>query len=90
MDKFRLKKSVVYRKEEDGALIYDNETGNMLPLNETAAAMCELLFVDFKSGEECVEEIGKRWRVKDEERVKRDMERFVVGMNKLKFVEPAD
>ena len=90
MEKFRLKESVVYRKEEDGALIYDHESGNIKPLNETAAAMCELLFMDFRSKEDTLAEIKKRWCVADEDLVRRDIDDFIAGMSKLGFIVSAE
>jgi hypothetical protein len=89
MDKYKLKESIVYRKEDDGALIYDHESGNMKPLNETAAAMCELLFIDLKSKEEALAEMKKLWRVTDEDLVRRDIDDFIAGMKKLNFITPA-
>ncbi|MCF8079082.1 MAG: PqqD family protein [Desulfobacterales bacterium] len=86
MEKFQLKESVVYRREEDGALIYDHESGNIKPLNQTAAAMCELLFMDFRSKEDTLGEIKKRWRVSDEDLVRRDIDDFIAGMKKLDFI----
>jgi hypothetical protein len=89
MEKFKLKESVVYRKEEDGALIYDHESGNMKPLNGTAAAMCELLFMESRSKEEVLTEIKNRWRVTDEDIVRKDIEDFISGMKQLQFIIPS-
>lgn len=90
MMKYKLKASVVYRKEDDGALIYDHESGNMKPLNETAAAMCELMFMDLKSKEETLSAIKKVWRVANDDLVRRDIDEFIEGMQKLGFIVPAD
>jgi hypothetical protein len=90
MEKYKLKDSIVYRKEEDGALIYDHESGAMRPLNETAADMCELLFMNLKSREETLAEMKKRWRVADEDLVRRDMDNFIQGMKKLGFIAPVE
>lgn len=89
MEKFKLKESVVYRKEEDGALIYDHESGNMKPLNGTAAAMCELLFMESRSKEEVITEIKNRWRVTDEDIVRKDIDDFISGMKHLQFIIPS-
>ena len=52
MIQFVLRNDVVYRKEADGALIYDHSTGRVIPLNATAAFMCESLFMEHKDVEE--------------------------------------
>jgi hypothetical protein len=90
MGKYKLKESIVYRKEDEGALIYDHENGNMKPLNETAAAMCELMFMELKSKEDTLSAIKKLWRVSDEDLVKRDIDEFIEGMKKLGFIIPVD
>ena len=90
MMKYKLKPSVVYRKEDDGALIYDHESGNMKPLNETAAAMCEIMFMELKSKEDTLSAIKKVWRVTDEDLVRRDIDEFIEGMKKLSFIVPVD
>ena len=90
MEKLKLKEGVVFRKEEDGALVYDHETSMVKPFNDTAAAMCELLFIEFKSKEEVLEEIKKRWRVRDEALVRKDIDAFIVGMKKLNLLAPRE
>ncbi len=90
MGKYKLKESIVYRKEDDGALIYDHDSGNMKPLNETAAAMCELMFVELESKEDTISAIKKLWRVTDEDLVKRDIDEFIEGMKRLGFIVPVD
>ena len=87
MAHYRLRDGVVYRKEDDGALIYDHATGRVTPLNATAAMMCELLFFEQKGIEEVLDGIRTRWRVTDEEQVKSDTESFVIGMKKLNLIE---
>lgn len=90
MMKYKLKSSVVYRKEEDGALIYDHESGNMKPLNEIAAAMCELMFMEFKSKEDTLSVIKSKWRVSDDDLVRHDIDEFIAGMKKFGFIVPAE
>jgi hypothetical protein len=90
MGKYKLKESIVYREEDDGALIYDHESGNIKPLNGTAAAMCKLLFMDCKAKEDALAEIKKLWRVTDESLVKRDMDDFIEGMKRLNFIVPVE
>jgi hypothetical protein len=90
MEKYKLKDSIVFRIEEDGALIYDHETGNMKPLNEMATAMCELLFMEGKSKEVVLHEIKQRWRVTDEALVRDDIDEFIGGMKKFHFIMPVD
>ncbi len=90
MEKFKLKEGVVFRKEEDGALLYDHETSMFKPFNATAAAMCEMLFIEFKSKDEVLEEIKKQWRVKDEAVVKKDIDGFIAGMKNLNLITPRE
>ncbi len=90
MGRYALRKDLVYRKEADGALIYDHSTGRVIPLNGTAAFMCDSLLVEHNAVEEVLEGIKKRWRVSDEELVKSDIEKFLIGMKNLNLVEEVE
>jgi len=90
MSRYALRKDLVYRKEADGALIYDHSTGRVIPLNGTAAFMCDSLLVEHNAVEEVLEGIKKRWRVSDEELVKSDIEKFLIGMKNLNLVEEVE
>lgn len=87
MIRYALRKDVVFRREADGALLYDHATGGVTPLNGTAAFMCESLFVEGKEQAEVLAGIKARWKVSDEERVKSDMEKFVAGMKMRDLIE---
>jgi len=87
MIKHVLRSDVVFRKEADGAMIYDHSTGRIIPLNATAAFMCESLFIEHKNAEELLNGIKARWRVSDEELVRCDIENFITGMKNLNLIE---
>jgi hypothetical protein len=87
MIQYVLRNDVVFRKETDGALIYDHSTGRVIPLNATAAFMCESLLIERKSEEELLDLIKMRWRVSDEQLVRRDIEKFLTGMKNLNLIE---
>ncbi|MEN6439005.1 MAG: PqqD family peptide modification chaperone [Syntrophobacter sp.] len=87
MSCYALRKDVVYRKEADGALIYDHSTGRVIPLNGTAAFMCDSLLIEHHGVEEVLNGIKKRWRVSDEELVRSDIEKFLIGMKNLNLIE---
>lgn len=90
MSRYALRKDLVYRKEADGALIYDHSTGRVIPLNGTAAFMCDSLLIEHNGVEEVLEGIKKKWRVSDEELVKSDIEKFLTGMKNLNLVEEVE
>lgn len=87
MTNFVLGDSVVYRKEADGALIYNHATGIVTPLNATAAYLCESLFINREDPEKALAGIKVHWRVTDEEAVKSDIARFIIGMKQLGLIE---
>lgn len=87
MVRYALRKDVVFRKETDGALVYDHATGRVTPLNGTAAFMCEAIFIRQESLDEVLAGIRARWKVSDAERVKSDVEKFVAGMKMRNLVE---
>ncbi|MHC1696894.1 MAG: PqqD family protein [Geobacteraceae bacterium] len=87
MIKYLLRDCVVYRVEADGALIYNHETGDVTPLNATAAYMCEALFINGNDTESVLAEIQKRWNVLDEDTVRSDIEKFIIGMQQLGLIE---
>ncbi len=87
MGKYVLREGVVYRKEADGALIYHHSTGDVTPLNATAAYMCEALFLEQQEPEAVLAGIRERWHVKDEELVRSDLDRFITGMLQLELIE---
>ncbi len=87
MIRYALRKDVVFRKEADGALLYDHATGRVIPLNGTAAFMCESLFVEGKEQDEVLTGIKTRWKVADEKRVKSDLEKLVAGMKMRDLIE---
>ena len=87
MKKYLLRDSVVYRVEADGALIYNHETGDVTPLNATAAFMCESLLINGDETESVLAEIKKRWNVPDEDTVRSDIEKFIIGMKQLELIE---
>lgn len=87
MSNYVLRDGVVYRKEIDGALIYNHSTGDVTPLNATAAYMCEALFIECLDSETVMAGIKKRWNVTDEELVRSDIERFITGMKQLELIE---
>jgi len=87
MKKYVLRDSVVFRAEADGALIYNHETGDVTPLNATAAFICESLFIQGDDPERVVEEIKKRWNVMDEATVRSDIEKLLIGMKQLGLIE---
>ena len=87
MKRYALRKDVVYRRESDGALIYNHATGRVTPLNAIAAFMCESLFIDALEPEEILNGIKARWNVADEDRVRTDLEKFIIGMEKLELIQ---
>jgi hypothetical protein len=87
MKKFVLRESVVFRAEADGALIYNHETGDVTPLNATAAFICESLFINGIDAESVLAEIKKRWNVVDEDTVRSDIEKLIIGMKQLDLIE---
>jgi hypothetical protein len=87
MRKYVLRDCVVFRAEADGALIYNHETGDVTPLNATAAFMCESLLINGDATENVLAEIKKRWNVLDEDTVRADIERFIIGMKQLDLIE---
>ncbi|MRR54153.1 MAG: PqqD family protein [Deltaproteobacteria bacterium] len=87
MKKYLLRDSVVYRAEADGALIYNHETGDVTPLNASAAFMCESLLINGDDTESVLAEIKKRWNVPDEDTVRSDIEKFIIGMKQLELIE---
>lgn len=87
MNKYVLRDGVVYRKEADGALIYNHSTGEVTPLNATAAYMCESLLMEHADREAVLAGIKERWNVRDEERVSSDIDRFITGMKQLELIE---
>jgi hypothetical protein len=89
MTKYLLRDCVVYRAEADGALIYNHETGDVTPLNATAAFMCERLLINQDDTESVLAEIKKRWNVPDEDTVRADIEKFIIGMKQLDLIEDA-
>ncbi len=87
MSKHVLRDGVVYRKEADGALIYNHSTGDVTPLNAMAAYMCEALFMERQDRETVLAGIKERWNVRDEERVRSDIDKFITGMKQLELIE---
>jgi len=87
MSNFVLREGVVYRKEADGALIYNHATGNVTPLNATAAYLCESLFIERQDRETVLAGIKEQWNVQDEDRVRSDIDRFITGMKRLGLIE---
>ncbi|TFG91682.1 MAG: PqqD family protein [Syntrophobacterales bacterium] len=87
MKKYVLRESVVFREEADGALIYNHETGDVTPLNATAAFICESLFINGIDTESVLAEIKKRWNVLDEDTVRSDIEKLIIGMQQLDLIK---
>lgn len=87
MKKYVLRESVVFRAEADGALIYNHETGDVTPLNATAAYICESLFINGIDAEGVLAGIKQRWNVLDEDAVRSDIEKLVIGMKQLELIE---
>lgn len=87
MGRYVLREGVVYRKESDGALIYNHATGIVTPLNATAAFMCESLCIEQQDHETMLAGIKERWNVQDEDRVRSDIDRFITGMIQLELIE---
>lgn len=87
MSNYVLRDGVVYRKETDGALVYNHATGDVTPLNAIAAYMCEALFIEGLDSEAVLAGIKKHWNVRDEELVRSDIERFITGMKQLELIE---
>ena len=87
MSNYVLRDGVVYRKEIDGALVYNHSTGDVTPLNATAAYMCEALFIEHLDGNAVLAGIKKRWNILDEALVRSDIERFITGMKQLELIE---
>jgi len=89
MKKYVLRDCVVFRAEADGALIYNHETGDVTPLNATAAFMCESLLINRNDMESVLAVIKKRWNVQDEDTVRADIDKFIIGMQQLGLIEEA-
>lgn len=87
MSKYVLRDGVVYRKEADGALIYNHATSDVTPLNAMAAYMCESLFIEQQDSQTVLAGIKERWNVRDEERVRSDIDKFITGMKQLELIE---
>jgi len=87
MASYRLKSDVVFRKEDDGALLYNHVTGNIHTLNETASDLCELLFIQNKSKEDTFHEMKKLWQTDDLEELRLDMDEFINDMEKNGFIQ---
>ncbi|MFZ4856795.1 MAG: PqqD family peptide modification chaperone [Desulfuromonadaceae bacterium] len=87
MQLLTFKKNVVFRKEDEGALLYNHGTGEILPLNESAADWCELLFensFDMKSAEI---EMRMRYDVEQNEDISNDMNEIIDILRAKGYVE---
>ena len=87
MELYAFKKNVVFRKEDEGALLYNHDTGEILPLNESAADWCELLLensFDIKSAEQ---EMRTRYDVEKDDDISGDMNEIIDILKTKGYVE---
>ncbi|MCJ7484063.1 MAG: PqqD family protein [Thermodesulfovibrionales bacterium] len=86
MERFIFKKNVVFRKEDDGALLYDHDTGEILPLNESAADWCELLFANSFDMKAAEFEMRSRYEVDKGEDISGDMDEIIAVLKEKGYI----
>jgi len=86
---YKINKEIVYREEDDGAFLFDPDSGNLKYLNPTGKET--FLMLEDETG---IGEVTHRMHTEypdvDPEQVRRDVEAFVEQLEENGFVSPQD
>jgi len=85
-DNLKANPKIVFREEGDDALLFDPDSGTVKVLNETGKFIWSNL--DGSNSKQLLaRKIMETFDISDENKAKEDLEKFLVELGKLKFLE---
>lgn len=85
-DNLKANSRIVFREEDEEALLFDPDTGAVKILNETGKLIWSNL--DGKTDKDSlVRKIRSAFNISDENKIREDLEKFLTELDKLNFLE---
>ena len=87
--RFRKNDSITYREEEDGAFLFDPETGNLKYMNRSAKDIFLILNGQNNVGQ-VIDQVLVQYNNADAQQIKQDVESFLQDLLTNRFVSLVD
>jgi len=87
--RFKINKEIVYREEDDGAFLFDPDSGNLKYMNHTGKETF-LILKEKEDDEQVIAHIKGQYPDVDQEQVRKDVEIFLEQLKENGFISPQD
>ena len=87
--RFTINKEIVYREEDDGAFLFDPDSGNLKYMNPTGKETFLILKEKGNVGQ-TIGHIHGQYPDVDQEQVRKDVETFLRQLEENEFISPRD
>lgn len=85
--KFQRNESIVYREEEDGAFLFDPDTGNLKFMNRSGRETF-LMLDGQKDVHQLINDLSGLYPEAERNRVQKDVEGFLTVLEENRFISP--